>query len=76
MNPLYFDENTSIGDLLDAYPWLIEELPAYDPRLKSLSNPAVRALARRFTVQDASRESGYTVEKLLDKLRRMIAEHQ
>ena len=71
-----YDENSRISDILDAYPWLVQVLPDYDPRLKSLSNPAVRALTRKYTVTDVSKFTGYSTEKLLDKLRRLIAEHE
>ena len=71
-----YNENSRISDILDAYPWLVQVLPDYDPRLKSLSNPAVRALTRKYTVTDVSKFTGYTAEKLLDKLRRLIAEHE
>ena len=71
-----YDENSRISDILDAYPWLVQVLPDYDPRLKSLSNPAVRALTRKYTVTDVSKFTGYSTEKLLDKLRRLSAEHE
>ena len=71
-----YDENSRISDILDAYPWLVQVLPDYDPRLKSLSNPSVRALTRKYTVTDVSKFTGYSAEKLLDKLRRLIEERE
>lgn len=70
-----YDENSRLSDILDAYPWLVQILPEYDPRLKNLSNPAVRALTRKYTVRDVSKVTGYSTEKLLDKLRRLAREH-
>ena len=70
-----YDENSLLSDILDAYPWLVQILPEYDSRLKNLSNPAVRALTRKYTVRDVSKVTGYSTEKLLDKLRRLAREH-
>ena len=71
-----YDENSRLWDILDAYPWLVQVLPDYDPRLKALSKPAVRALTKKYTVKDVSKVTGYSVEKLLDKLRRLALERQ
>ena len=71
-----FDENSRLSDILDAYPWLLQVLPDYDPRLKKLTNPAVRALTKNYTVRDVSKATGHSPEKLLDKLRRLALEHE
>ncbi|MBR1456316.1 MAG: DUF1858 domain-containing protein [Oscillospiraceae bacterium] len=70
-----YDVNSRLSDILDAYPWLADILPEYDARLKALSNPAVRAMTRKYTVADVSRFTGYSTDKLLDKLRRLAQEH-
>ena len=71
-----YDENSRLWDILNAYPWLIQVLPDYDSRLKALANPAVRAMTKKYTVADVSKVTGYSAEKLLDKLQRLIAEHE
>ncbi len=71
-----YNEHSRLADILKAHPWLIRELPAYEPRLSALRKPTVRAMLRRYTVADVSRFTGYPVEKLLDKLARMIQEHE
>ena len=71
-----FDENSRLSDILNAYPWLLRVLPDYDPRLKKLANPAVRALTKKYTVRDVSKVTGHSPEKLLDKLRRLALEHE
>ena len=70
-----FDENSRLWDILARYPWLLDELPKYDPRLKALKNPLTRAMTKNYTVSDVSRTTGFSTGKLLDKLRRMALEH-
>ena len=71
-----YHAGSRLSDILKAYPWLIQVLPDYDPRLKALKNPAVRAMTRKYTVADVSRLSGYSTEKLLAKLRQLIEAHE
>ncbi len=71
-----YDEKTKLGKILDDYPWLEKELPKRYPELKSMDNPAARFMARRMTVQEASKLSGIPADKLLKMLTDMIAEHK
>ena len=38
------DKNTKITDILKEYPWLKEELPKIDDRLKILNNPMAKVM--------------------------------
>ena len=71
-----YNENTKLSQILSEYPWLEEELPKRYPELKAMDNPAARFMARRMTVQEASKLSGIPTEKLLKMLTDMIAEHK
>lgn len=71
-----YTADSRLSDILEAYPWLLGLLPEYDPKLKALANPAVRAMTKKYTVADVSRHTGYSTEKLLDKLRRLALEHE
>ena len=71
-----YTENTRLWDILEERPWLLQVLPDYDERLSILQNPAARALTKGFTVADAARHSGYSAQRLLDKLERLIREHE
>lgn len=73
---LPYDANTRLSDILETYPWLARELPKLDERAKVLSSPLIRPLLKRMTVADLSRETGYTTEKLLRKLGKVIEEHE
>ena len=72
---MQYNADTRLQELVDTYPWLIDEISALDPRLKAIKTPFGRAMIRRSTVADASRISGYPVERLLQELNRVIGEH-
>ena len=73
---MQYDEKTKLTKILEEHPWLEEELPRRYPQLKKLDNAASRFLLKRMTVKDASRMSGYSVEKLLGKLEQVISERE
>ena len=71
-----YNENTKLSVILADYPWLEKELPKRYPELKSMDNPAARFMARRMTVQEASKLSKIPAEKLIAKLESVIREHE
>ncbi len=73
---MQFDSETRLQELAETYPWLIDKVASLDPRLKIAKSAVGRALIRRSTIGDASRMSGYPVEKLVQELIRLIEEHQ
>ena len=62
------DKNTKITDILKEYPWLKEELPKIDDRLKILNNPMAKVMIGKKTVADVSEKAGISVDEILDKL--------
>ena len=73
---MQFNEETRLQDLADTYPWLIDAVAAKDERLKIAKTFAGKMLIKRSTIKDASRLSGFPVEKILEALNRLIAEHE
>ncbi len=71
-----FNENTRIADLVAAYPWLPEKVAQMDERLRIVNTPIGRLLMKRATIGDASRRSGYSVERLIGELNKVIAQHE
>jgi hypothetical protein len=70
------DKNTKITDILKEYPWLKEELPKIDDRLKILNNPMAKVMIGKKTVADVSEKSGLSVDEILDKLDEVIKAHK
>ena len=71
-----FNENTRIADIIAAYPWLPETVARMDERLRFVNTPFGRLLIRNATIADASKKSGYPAEKLIRKLKEVIAAHE
>lgn len=65
--------HTTVHDVLAAYPFLAEDLPAAYPTLAPLRNPALRAImARAATLERAAAMAGVPVQQLMDDLAEMI----
>ncbi len=66
--------DTTIHDLITAYPDLIEDLPAAYPKFAPLRNPAARAvMARVATIEKVAGIAGVPVEKLMHDIGELIA---
>lgn len=69
------DRNTKLKDLLEAYPWLIEEAIKIEPKLKILNNPIGKAFLKKATVADLSEKSGLSEEEIIGRIREFIDRH-
>jgi len=62
--------NTSIYDLLEEYPFLVDFLIGYNPKFALLKNPMMRATAGRVaTLRKVSEMGGVEVDDLLEAIR-------
>ena len=68
-------ENTRLAEILQAFPWLTEELIRIDERFKFLSSPIGKMLMGSATLADMSKHSGMTVDELLKQLKELAAKH-
>ena len=64
--------NTKLKDLLDAFPWLVEEAIKLDSRAKILNNPIGKAFIRNATIEDLSKQTGKSVNEILDWLKELF----
>lgn len=71
-----FNEKTKIADIIAAYPWLPEKAAQMDKRLEIINSPIVKALMRHATLADASKRSGYPVDKIIREMQKLIDEHE
>lgn len=66
--------STTVHDLLDRYPYLLEWLVAYSPEFKKLTNPVLRAtVARAATLEVAASMADVDPATFLDDVRTAIA---
>lgn len=61
-------KDTKVLHILNTYPELGEKLPKLDPRFKKINSPMARILISSWTMDDISKKSGYSVEKLIAML--------
>ncbi|HET6352165.1 MAG TPA: DUF438 domain-containing protein [Coriobacteriia bacterium] len=68
---------TTIHQLLEAYPYLRPWLVSYAPDFKKLDNPVLyNTMARVATLEAAASMGEVPVEKLLDDIRTQVAQHE
>lgn len=66
--------NTTIHDLVEAYPFMLDWLVSRDTHFESLKNPVLfGTMARVATVEHAASMAGLPAEQLLDEARTQIA---
>ena len=71
-----FDEHTPLIQIWEAYPWLSEVLPKQDKRFAVMNTAMGKILMKKNSVADLSKVSGFSSEKLLNRLRREIEAHE
>ena len=65
-------KDTKIIDILNTYPQLKTKLPKLDPRFKKINSPMAKIVISSWTMNDVSKKSGYSVEKLIAMLEDII----
>lgn len=68
--------NTRLKDIAAAYPWLPETLVKIDSRFGIINNPVGKLLIRTAPLGDVCEMAGYPVETVLEKLKKLIQEHE
>lgn len=70
------DKNTKIADILKEFPWLKEELPKMDERLKVINSPMAKLMIGKKTIADVSEKTGIGVDVILKKLDEIVQNHK
>lgn len=70
------DKNTKIADILKEFPWLKEELPKMDERLKVINSPMAKLMIGKKTIADVSEKTGIGVDVILNKLDEIVQNHK
>jgi len=69
--------DTTIYDLVDEYPYLLDWLVDYDPHFSSLKKPALfKTMARVAKIETAASMANVDADKFLDDIRIEIATHE
>ena len=70
------NKDTRLLDILDAYPWLKEELPKKDSRFALLDSALGRIFLKKATIGDLSKKADIPAEFLIEELQKMLDEHE
>lgn len=66
---------TKLSEIMDAYPWLLDEAVKMEPAFKILNNPVGKMFIKKATIQGLSEKSGLSTEELITNILQMIANH-
>ena len=66
------NKDTQLKELMNAFPWLMDEAVKLDPKFKVLNNPVGKAFIKNATITDLSKRSGLSVKEILDWIRESI----
>ena len=69
------NENTKLIEILNAYPWLEDEVVKLDEQFKIIKTPFGKMMAKKLTVKDACEMGKVSMEDLMNQLNQMIEEH-
>ncbi len=71
------DRTTTVHELLQAYPYLMDWLVGYDSHFDALKNPVLyNTMAKRAKLETAADLAHVPVEQFLDDIRTQIAQHE
>jgi len=51
-------KNTKLSELMNAFPWLMDEAVKLDPKFKVLNNPIGKAFIKNSTIEDLAGKAG------------------
>ena len=67
--------DTRLLDLINQYPWLKDELPKINEKLKMLNTPMGKIMMGKATIVEMSKKSGMDADTLIRKLQQLIGSH-
>ena len=71
-----FTRDTKVSQILNTYPWLVDELIKFNAQFKKLKSPIVRAMISNATLDDACNYIKVDFDTLVGKLNEIIAQHE
>ena len=71
-----FTANTKLTDIMEAYPWLPDELIKMNSAFGIVKTPIGKMMIKNATLTDLSKKIGITDDEVIEQLRKMIDEHE
>lgn len=68
--------DTKIKDLLDRYPWLLEEAMKFSDKAKMIDSPLGRMLLKKATIADLCKKAGIPEDEAIAKINELVAAYE
>ncbi len=69
------EASTKLKDILEEYPWLLEEAIKLDERFKMVNSPLGRTMLKKATIKDLAKLGKLNVEDVVNEISKMIDNH-
>lgn len=67
--------DTRLLDLINQYPWLKDELPKINEKIKMLNTPMGKIMMGKATIVEMSKKSDMDADTLIRRLQQLIGSH-
>lgn len=68
-------KETRLKELMDAYPWLMDEVVKISDKFKMLNTPIGKMMLAKATLEDIAKKTGIDTDKIITKLLELIKTH-
>ncbi|MBR3308566.1 MAG: hypothetical protein IKG00_01505 [Lachnospiraceae bacterium] len=73
---MIISKSTKLSELMQAFPWLMDEAVKLDPKFKVLNNPIGKAFIKKSTIEDLAKKADLSPEEILDWIKAQVEERQ
>ena len=67
---------TKLLELMDQYPWLMDEAKKLSPEVEKIDSPIARMFLKKATIADVSKKAGIPEEEIIDWISKLIATYE
>ena len=67
--------DTKLSEILQQYPWLLDEAVKIDERFKVLNNPVGKMFIKKATIKGLSEKAALDMEVVIKQIQQMIDQH-
>lgn len=69
-------KDTKLKDLIEAYPWLKEEVVKVNNKFKMLKTPVGKFMLGKATIAEMSKKSDMDADEIISKIKELIDAHK
>ena len=73
---MIISKSTKLSELMQAFPWLMDEAVKLDPKFKVLNNAIGKAFIKKSTIEDLAKKADLSPEEILDWIKAQVEERQ